>query len=77
MHILAREDITSIACGKRYRLRPRNATDDIHAEPTTAGPERPKVREFAREGSLEAAPEVGRLPVRYRPPRRLGSAWAG
>ena len=47
-----------------------------HAE-TEAEPERPTMREFAREGSLEAAPEVSRLPVRYRPPRPLGSGWAG
>src|SRR5215469_11337348 len=47
------------------------------AEPTTAQPERPKVREFAREGSLGSAPEIRRLPARYRPPRLLGSGWVG
>lgn len=47
------------------------------AEPRTAEPERPKVREFAREGSLGSAPEISRLPARYRPPRLLGSGWAG
>jgi len=47
---------------------------EAHAEAETG---RPAVREFAREGSLEAAPEVGRFPVRYRPPRLLGSGWAG
>src|SRR5215471_1997002 len=47
------------------------------AEPTTAEPERPKVREFARKGSLGSAPEISRLPARYRPPRLLGSGWAG
>src|SRR5215471_19287010 len=30
---------------------------------------RSATREFPREGSLESAPEVGRLPARYRPPR--------
>jgi len=55
-----------------------NVTDaETAAEPTTAKPERPKVREFAREGSLGSAPEVSRLPARYRPPRLLGSGWAG
>jgi len=30
----------------------------------------------ATKGSLESAPQVSRLPVRYRSPRPLGSGWA-
>jgi hypothetical protein len=64
---------------KAQEIEQRSNVPDAEtaAEPTTAEPERPKEREFAREGSLEAALEIGRLPVRYRPPRRLGSGWAG
>jgi hypothetical protein len=38
--------------------------------------ELPLPREFTREGQLEAAPDVTRLPTRYRPPRRLTN-WSG
>ena len=64
---------------KAQEIEQRNNVPDAKtaAEPTTAEPERPKVREFAREGSLESAPQARRLPVRYRPPRLLGSGWAG
>src|SRR5215471_845291 len=60
-------------------IEQRNNVPDAETatEPTTAEPERPKVREFAREGSLGSAPEISRLPARYRPPRLLGSGWAG
>jgi hypothetical protein len=38
-------------------------------------PERGPVREYAREGQLEAASGVARVPRRYRPPRPLASHW--
>src|SRR5262252_4400810 len=64
---------------KAQEIEQRNNVPDAEtaAEPTTAEPERPKVREFAREGSLGSVPEISRLPARYRPPRLLRSGWAG
>jgi len=53
------------------------APDPDQGERAAAETGRSATREFPREGSLESAPEVGRLPARYRPPRLLGSGWAG
>jgi len=51
--------------------------DPDQGERAEAETGRSATREFAREGSLGSAPEISRLPARYRPPRLLGSGWAG
>ena len=67
-----------LAAEKARKVEQRCSVRDQgeHAD-AEAGPKRPMVREFARGGELESAPQAGRLPVRYRPPRLLGSGWAG
>ncbi len=59
---------------QRHNVVPNND----HGEPAfaTEGPALPLPREFAREGQLALAPDVARLPTRYRPPRTLGN-WSG
>jgi hypothetical protein len=80
-----REPEVEVAAEKAREIARRNtaAQDGDRGDPLVKPAEEaeegrpgPVSREFAREGSLESAPEVSRLPVRYRSPRPVGN-WSG
>jgi hypothetical protein len=79
-HEWPREHEVEVAAEKaRLNEQKSSATPDGdrgEREVESDGSGLPLQREFARERELETAPEVARIPTRYRPPRVIGN-WSG